>query len=179
MLTLALCAALAIAEPQGPQAAASQKPVGAAAAAPAQAGSGAAAPQQASGGAPAAQHAEQPPSPAGYSYAPEGRRDPFVSLVGRGSDPKRTGDRAAGLPGLLISEVTVKGIVRDRNGYIAMILAPDNKTYIVRSGAKLMDGAVKTITADSVIFSQDVNDPLSLVKQREVPKRVRATDGRG
>ena len=57
------------------------------------------------------------------------------------------------------------------SGFIAMIQAPDNKTYIVRSGDRLFDGAVKTITQDGVVFSQDVNDPLSLVKQREVPKR--------
>ena len=69
--------------------------------------------------------------------------------------------------------------MRDRSGFIAMIQAPDNKTYIVRAGDKLMDGTVKSITQDSVIFSQDVNDPLSLVKQREVPKPVRATEGRG
>ena len=110
---------------------------------------------------------------------PEGRRDPFVSLVGRGGDPKQGGDRAAGVPGLLVSEITVKGVIRGRSGFIAMIQSPDNKTYIVRSGDKLLDGAVKTITQDGVVFSQDVNDPLSLVKQREVPKRVRGTEGRG
>jgi type IV pilus assembly protein PilP len=122
--------------------------------------------------------AEQGAAPAGYSYNPEGRRDPFVSLVGRGNDPKQ-GTHADGIPGLLVSEVTVKGVIRGRSGYIAMIQSPDNKTYIVRSGDRLLDGAVKTITQDGVVFSQDVNDPLSLVKQREVPKRVRATEGRG
>ncbi len=125
------------------------------------------------------QMAQQVESPAGYSYEAEGRRDPFVSLVGRGSDPKQGGDRAAGIPGLLVSEVTVKGVIRGRSGYIAMIQSPDNKTYIVRSGDKLLDGAVKTITQDGVVFSQDVNDPLSLVKHREVPKRVRGSEGRG
>jgi Tfp pilus assembly protein PilP len=114
-----------------------------------------------------------------YSYDPEGRRDPFVSLVGRGADPKRTGERAPGLPGLLVNEVTVKGTMRGRSGYIAMIQASDNKTYIVRAGDRLMDGTVKTVTEDGVVFSQDVNDPLSLVKQREVAKRVRAGEGRG
>jgi Tfp pilus assembly protein PilP len=114
-----------------------------------------------------------------YSYDPEGRRDPFVSLVGRGTDPKRTGERAPGLPGLLVNEVTVKGTMRGRSGYIAMIQASDNKTYIVRAGDRLMDGTVKTVTEDGVVFSQDVNDPLSLVKQREVAKRVRAGEGRG
>ena len=55
-----------------------------------------------------------------------------------------------------------------------MIQGPDTKTFIVRSGEKLMDGTVKAITADSVVFSQDVNDPLSLVKQKEVRKSLRS-----
>ena len=36
---------------------------------------------------------------------------------------------------------------------------------------------VKAITADSVVFLQDVNDPLSMVKQKEVRKTVRSADG--
>ena len=87
--------------------------------------------------------------------------------------------RPPGLSGLLIGEITVKGVVRDRQGFIAMVQAPDNKTYAVRVGDKLLDGSVKSITQEKVIFSQDVNDPLSLVKQREVPKPVRQTEGRG
>ena len=123
--------------------------------------------------------AQAPPAPAAYSYNPEGRRDPFVSLLGRGADLRPTGVRAPGLPGLLIGEITVTGILRDRGGFIAMVQAPDNKTYIIRTGDKLMDGAVKTITNEGVVFSQDVNDPLSLVKQREVSKRVRTAESRG
>ena len=60
--------------------------------------------------------------------------------------------------------------------FIAMVQAPDNKTYIVRPGEKLMDGSVKSITPDTVVFSQDVNDPLSPVKQREIRKSVRSVD---
>ena len=143
------------------------------------AGQAPAAPARSEAPATSSQMAQQVESPAGYAYDPEGRRDPFVSLVGHGSDPKQGGDRAAGIPGLLVSEVTVKGVIRGRSGYIAMIQSPDNKTYIVRSGDKLLDGTVKTITQDGVVFSQDVNDPLSLVKHREVPKRVRGSEGRG
>jgi type IV pilus assembly protein PilP len=113
-----------------------------------------------------------------YSYDPAGRRDPFISLVGRGADPQAQVVRPPGLAGLLISEVMVKGVVRDRTGFLVMLRAPDNKTYTVRVGAKLLDGSVKAITQDRVIFSQDVNDPLSLVKQREVPKPVRQGEGR-
>ncbi len=120
--------------------------------------------------------ADKPAAPGGYTYNPEGRRDPFISLTQRGADPRSTANRPPGLPGVLIGEVTVKGILKDPSGYIAMIEAPDKKTYIVRSGQKLMDGSIKSITADTVVFSQDVSDPLSLVKQREVRKGVRTTD---
>jgi Tfp pilus assembly protein PilP len=126
--------------------------------------------------APTAANPQPEPAPA-YSYDPKGRRDPFVSLLARGAETKLTGSRPAGLPGLLIGEVTVKGIVRDRTGFIAMIQGPNAKTFTVRSGEKLMDGSVKAITADSVVFSQDVNDPLSRVKQKEVRKTVRSADG--
>ena len=119
-----------------------------------------------------------PPAAAGpYVYEPAGRRDPFVSLLARGSDPRGATTRPAGLPGVLISEAAVKGIVRDRSGFIAMIQGTGTKTFIVRAGEKLMDGTVKAITADSVVFSQDVNDPLSMVKQKEVRKTVRSADG--
>ena len=140
---------------------------------------------------PAAQPAAQPaplqpaaPQPveaakAPYSYDPEGRRDPFESLLGRGNDPKTPSARPSGVAGLLISDVSVKGILRDRNGFVAMIQAPEGKTFLVKQGDKLFDGSVKAISQDKVIFSQDVNDPLSLVKQREIPKAVRPADGRG
>ena len=126
-------------------------------------------------GAPAPQPAPAPP--AAYSYEPAGRRDPFVSLLTRGSDPRSTSTRIPGLPGVMIAEATVKGIVRDRSGFIAMIQGTGTKTFIVRAGEKLMDGTVKAIAADSVVFLQDVNDPLSMVKQKEVRKPVRSADG--
>jgi hypothetical protein len=112
---------------------------------------------------------------AGYSYDPNGRRDPFVSLTARGGDlPSAGGTKPAGLPGLLVNEITVKGVLKSpKGGFIALVQAPDNKTYIIRPGDKVMDGTVKAITQDAVVFSQDVNDPLSLVKQREVRKAIR------
>jgi Tfp pilus assembly protein PilP len=110
----------------------------------------------------------------GYSYKVEGRRDPFVSLVGRGSAVNGSATRASGLPGMLINEVSLKGVMKERAGFVAMLQGPDKKTYVVRPGQRLLDGSVKSITADAVIFAQDVNDPLSLVKQREVRKTLRS-----
>jgi type IV pilus assembly protein PilP len=130
--------------------------------------------------APAAQGQQtSKPAEAGapFTYSPEGRRDPFVSLIGRGNDPKSAGVRPPGVPGLLINEVSVKGIVRNSAGFVALIQGPDNKTYVVKAGDRLMDGSVKSIVADAVVFSQDVNDPLSLVKQKEIRKALRSAEG--
>jgi Tfp pilus assembly protein PilP len=121
----------------------------------------------------------QPGPAATFTYDPEGRRDPFLSLLGRGNDPRTPVSRPSGIGGLLIADVSVKGIVRDKDGYIAMIQGNDSKTFIVRTGDRLFDGSVKSIVADKVVFSQDVNDPLSLVKQREIPKAVRPAEGGG
>lgn len=120
--------------------------------------------------------AQRPPAEAGsgYSYDPAGRRDPFVSLNARGAELPMAGVRPGGVPGLLIGEVTVKGIFKSpKGGFLALLQAPDGRTYSVKQGDKVFDGSVKAITQDAVVFSQDVNDPLSLVKQREVRKSIR------
>jgi type IV pilus assembly protein PilP len=115
--------------------------------------------------------AVQPPS---YIYDPEGRRDPFIPLLNRGDQRGQGGSmRPDGLPGMMVGDVALKGIVLSRGSYLAMIQGPDTKTYIVRNGDRLFDGTVKAVTADAVVFVQQVNDPLSLVKQREVRKPLR------
>ncbi len=81
------------------------------------------------------------------------------------------------MPGLLINEISVKGILKDRAGFVAMIQGPDNKTYVIKAGDRLLDGNVKSIVQDAVVFSQEVNDPLSLVKQKEIRKSLRSADG--
>lgn len=54
-----------------------------------------------------------------------------------------------------------------------MIGLPSGRSYTVRPGDRLMDGTVRTITAQAVVLMQEVNDPLSLEKQREVRKFLR------
>jgi Tfp pilus assembly protein PilP len=131
--------------------------------------------QAAQPAAPVEKPAPPSPSPA-FAYDPSGRRDPFVSLVGRGSVQDPTAVRPAGPLGMLINEISLKGIMKERNGFVALVQGPDKKTYAIRSGQRLFDGSVKTITQDAVVFSQDVNDPLSLVKQKEVRKTLRSVE---
>jgi Tfp pilus assembly protein PilP len=132
------------------------------------------APGQAPAAQPGAQPAEAPAPPGAYTYDPSGRRDPFVSLLLGGASTRPTGaSRPPGLPGLLIGEVSVKGVLKSKGAFVAILQSSDTKTYLAHTGDKVMDGAVKSITQDAVVFSQEVNDPLSLVKQREVRKTIR------
>jgi Tfp pilus assembly protein PilP len=127
--------------------------------------------------------AEAPPSPAAappaqeaYTYRADGRRDPFLSLVGQGSESKLTSRRGEGPSGLTVGEVSVRGIMQSRGSLVAMIQGPDNKTFIVHSGDKLLDGTIKSVTPQGLIIVQEVNDPLSLSKTREVRKLLRSLE---
>ncbi len=117
------------------------------------------------------------PAPAdNYTYNPEGRRDPFVSLIRGGSDQRAARTGVAGLAGLSVEEISVRGVVAGNSGYVAMVMGPDNKTYIARANDKLLDGTVKAVTAQGLVILQEVNDPLSLVKQKEVRKMLRGLE---
>jgi type IV pilus assembly protein PilP len=112
--------------------------------------------------------------PQGFTYNPEGRRDPFVSLVRRGVDS--TGPKMAGLGGLGTSEVSLRGVLTSEGDFVGILHGVDSKNYIVRVGDKLSDGTIRSISKDSVVILQQVNDPLSLEKQREVRKLLRQTE---
>ena len=114
---------------------------------------------------------ELQPAPGAYTYNPQGRRDPFVSLQ-KPVEAEGAHARAQGLPGMLIQEIALKGIVRTPKGFTAMMQGTDGKSYFVTTGQRLADGVVTAIDAATVTFRQDVNDPLSTVKTREVKKSL-------
>jgi len=134
------------------------------------------APGNAPAAAPAA--AVTPLEPQGYTYDPQGRRDPFVSLLRRGSEvPRIAGsNRPNGLAGLETSEVTLKGTIATQGTFVGILQGSDSKTYIVRAGDKLLDGTIRVINPESMVIAQQVTDPLSLEKQREVRKVLRQTE---
>jgi type IV pilus assembly protein PilP len=119
--------------------------------------------------------AEPPPAEA-YTYKPEGRRDPFISLIGTGAQPHLASRPGEGAAGLSVAEVSVRGTVLSHGEYVAMVQGPENKTYLVHQGDRLLDGTIKTITSEGLVIVQEVNDPLSLVPTREVRKLLRSYD---
>jgi len=121
----------------------------------------------------------------GYSYSSGGRRDPFVSLQRPVAADRGPKTRKPGMEGFLIQEIALKGIVKtkgggigeaSRPGFIAMFLGADGKSYFVTTGQRLYDGLITGVDATSVTFRQEVTDPLSPVKTREVRKSLYASE---
>jgi len=105
-----------------------------------------------------------------YRYDPQGRRDPFQSLIGPALNFSR-GRRPPRPPGFLIDEIKLQGVIRTKQqGLVAMVNGPDNKGYLIRVGDKVLDGEVVRITPSSVVFRQEVNDPTRIERFREVVK---------
>jgi len=119
----------------------------------------------------------QPAAP--YNYNAEGRRDPFLSLTGGGTGtdtkalPKPT---AAGIAGIRVDELSVRGIMQSRERLVAMVQGPDNRTYLIHQGDKLADGVVKSITPQGLVLVQDVSDPRAKEKTRDVRKLLRSPE---
>ncbi|HVT43163.1 MAG TPA: hypothetical protein VMT00_02120 [Thermoanaerobaculia bacterium] len=116
---------------------------------------------------------EEREAPDSYRYDPQGRRDPFRSLIG--PTPKLSRENAPpGPPGFLIDEMNLIGIVKGKQGLTAMVRGPDNNGYLLRAGEKVFDGEVIRITPNSVVFRQEVNDPTRIERYREVVKELKA-----
>ncbi len=107
-----------------------------------------------------------------FTYDPAGRRDPFVSLAEGVQQSKQRRERPPGLPGMLIDELRLEGIVQTPQGTIAFVQGRDKLSYILRAGTKLYDGEVEKVLPDKVVFKQQVNDPKALKPYREVVRRI-------
>lgn len=119
---------------------------------------------------------EDPAGDDTYKYDPQGRRDPFRSLIG--PTPRLSRENAPpGPPGFMIDELDLQGVVQTRQGYVAMVRGPDNTGYLIREGDKVFDGEVVRVTANSVVFRQAVNDPTRIERYREVVKELSAQTG--
>ena len=110
-------------------------------------------------------------TPSVYTYEVGGRRDPFRSLLVRNpSDKERV--RPPGLAGVMVDEIELQGTIKVKQGWVAMMRGPDNKSYLIRKGTTLFDGEVTDVSATEVTFRQNVNDPTNPKPFREVVKAL-------
>jgi hypothetical protein len=130
---------------------------------------------------------EPPPPlavPRDYKYNPRGRRDPFLNPIPPpppAPPEKVLPPRPAGLPGVMVSEAAIAGIVvskQDPSMTVVSIAAPGGKTYFARVGDRLYDAVVKEIKFDSVTFALTDPGGGALEKpSREIVRPVRPRSG--
>jgi hypothetical protein len=91
----------------------------------------------------------------------------------RKEDPNLAGPRPDGIPGLLIDDIVLTGIIRTPKGLVAQVSdAPRKKSYLLKEGDQLFDGDVVSINRSEVIFKQIVQDPTASKPFREVVKTL-------
>ena len=121
---------------------------------------------------PAALPPEVPPKPAEnvpiFSYNPDGRRDPFRSIIAV--------EKTKGVRGLLplqkveVNELKLIAIVWGGYGYHAMVQTSDGKGYTLKIGTAVgpNDGAVKKISQDNVVIEENYTDIFGDRKLRQL-----------
>jgi Tfp pilus assembly protein PilP len=116
-------------------------------------------------------------------YEDGGRRDPFVSLI----TPKkpllpatRVADRSgSGLSTVAIADVKVTGTTKVGKKYRAIIESTDRRSYTVSEGDRLLDGVVKSIDADGVVFTEQAADITGAPRAHEVRRSLRPNTAEG
>ncbi len=105
----------------------------------------------------------------GFVYNAQGRRDPFISLAKPvATDDATNRPRRPGIEGFLLQETSLKGVVKNIDGWIAVLEGPDKKGYFVRVGQRMHDGVITAVDAAGLTFRQEITDPLSPAKSRDV-----------
>jgi hypothetical protein len=109
---------------------------------------------------------------------PAGRRDPFITLVG-----KQTGGNGPvvnlppGKGGLQVSTLILQGIVSGPNGMIAVVANPQKSVYFLHVGDELFDGRVDKIEIGSVLFHEVGKDAFGKPVEREVTRKLNPSSG--
>ncbi len=124
-------------------------------------------------------------APKGPSLEIAGKRDPFKipppPVPGRPGEEGITGPLPPGNRGLIVGQLTLKGIVREdtSNTMIAVVTNYTRRAYFLRVNDVLYNGVVSRITPDSVYFSENTLDANGRVTSREVVKRLGSAPGEG
>jgi len=114
--------------------------------------------------APAKEKSEVP-----FQYNPEGRRDPFRSII-VSSEKQVLAENLPPLQRKELSELKVIGIVWGGFGYGAVIQTPDGKGYPVRKGTRvgLNNGVISRITNKEIVVQEKYLDIFNERKTRDI-----------
>jgi Tfp pilus assembly protein PilP len=104
----------------------------------------------------------------GFTYNPEGRRDPFKDLLSGRELPK------PGLEGnqLFIDDLVLFGIVKNKSVYTALIGTAQGFPTFAKVGDRFADGYVLSITDTQVVLRKTHERGIPLIRPRDVIKEI-------
>jgi Tfp pilus assembly protein PilP len=105
----------------------------------------------------------------GFTYSPDGRRDPFKDLLG-GRDLKEKS--ALGENQMFIDDLVLFGIVKNKSVYTALIGMPQGFPMFAKVGDKFADGYVLSITDTQVVLRKTHERGIPLIRPRDVIKEI-------
>jgi len=123
--------------------------------------------------------AEAPPRGAKVRFAAEYRRDPFLNPVLTRKKADEMNVEVApeeippGISGTYIAQAKLLGIVLRDGAKTAVLQATDQRAYFMREGERLLDGFIRRIEADSVLFVRETKYRSGKVSSEEVVKHLR------
>jgi type IV pilus assembly protein PilP len=114
-----------------------------------------------------------------YIYDPQGRRDPFTSLVPSSQTKTERKTGANAIENYDVEEIKLIAIAWDSREYYALVTLPDNKSYTVRKGTTLglNNGKVIEVRKDSVLIREQVKNYRGQVKTKDTILRLRKEEG--
>ncbi|MDW7756817.1 MAG: pilus assembly protein PilP [Desulfuromonadales bacterium] len=102
-----------------------------------------------------------------YVYKAEGKRDPFqpVVQVRRASMPEP--EQLTPLQKFDLSQLKLIGIILGKGDPVAMVIAPDQKSYILKRGVKVgrSGGVVTLVEKDAVLVRETYRDMMGQEQQ--------------
>jgi Tfp pilus assembly protein PilP len=104
----------------------------------------------------------------GFTYSPDGRRDPFKNLL-QGGDlrkPELGGNQ------LNIDDLVLFGIVKNKNVYTALLGTAQGFPTFAKVGEKFADGYVLSINDTQVVLRKTHDRGIPLMRPRDVIKEI-------
>jgi Tfp pilus assembly protein PilP len=105
----------------------------------------------------------------GFTYSPQGRRDPFKNLLA-GRDMREKA--ALGDEQIFIDDLVLFGIVKNKNVFTALIGMPQGFPMFAKVGDKFADGYVLSINETQVVLRKTHERGIPLMRPRDIIKEI-------
>jgi hypothetical protein len=102
------------------------------------------------------------------------RRDPFVNPIVRVAATGPSQTCSGGKHCLAPGDITVRGIVKSQNGWIAVVENGAHRTFFLHEKDELFNAVIEKITHDSLVIREQTFDNLGKQITHEVVKRLPA-----